>query len=271
MLVVQMLLPDPSLISNVGTEEELPLEQDFLLLRKGAAGSVKEPLPGAGPLRSGFTFSFSAEDGEEKDKFNRAELQTKKTNRKRLGRGQELPSIDNPLAFSLPFRLAEEAVKERSAHCVSDILSSRFSATDFSFISMGMRSPPAGSAPPERGVFGCPHGAHLNGSGLREGDKGSGAQQSTEGRPEREPARPRRSQVVHSSIWHSSDNRWRQSVSLSSNQTLGSSPPLGRERWQKLHAARALPGCGLVGKKEPTSDSRLNGASQRCRDRLLCS
>lgn len=71
-----MLLPDPSLNSNPGREAGLPVEPDFLLGREGAAGSVKEPLPGAGPLRSAFTFSFSAEEGGECDKFNRAELQT---------------------------------------------------------------------------------------------------------------------------------------------------------------------------------------------------
>lgn len=65
-----MLLPDPSLISNAGREDGLPMEPDFLLEREGTQGSVREPLPGAGPLRSGFTFSFSAEEGEKCDKFN---------------------------------------------------------------------------------------------------------------------------------------------------------------------------------------------------------
>ena len=75
-LVVLTLLPDPSLISNPGREVGLAVEPDFLLGMEGAAGSVKEPLPGARPLRSGFTFSFSAEEGGECDKFNRAEPQT---------------------------------------------------------------------------------------------------------------------------------------------------------------------------------------------------
>lgn len=65
LLMALMLLPEPSLISNPGREVGPPL--DFLLGREGAAGSVKEPLPGAIPLRSGFTFSFSAEEGEECD------------------------------------------------------------------------------------------------------------------------------------------------------------------------------------------------------------
>lgn len=60
LLAVLMLLPEPSLTSNPGSEAGLPLEPDFLLGRDGAAGSVKEPLPGAGPFRSGLTFSFSA-------------------------------------------------------------------------------------------------------------------------------------------------------------------------------------------------------------------
>lgn len=55
--------PEPSLTSNPGTEEAVPLETDFLLLGKGAAASVREPRPGGKPLRSGFTFSFSAADG----------------------------------------------------------------------------------------------------------------------------------------------------------------------------------------------------------------
>lgn len=57
-----------------------------------------------------------------------------------------------------------------------------------------------------------------------------------------EPPLPRRSQVVHSSIWHSSDNRWRQSVSFNSNQTLFPSPPLVRDSWHKLQPVRVFPG-----------------------------
>lgn len=54
------VLPEPSLTSNPGRKAGLPLEPDFLLGRDGATGSVKEPLPGAGPFRSELTFSFSA-------------------------------------------------------------------------------------------------------------------------------------------------------------------------------------------------------------------
>lgn len=78
LLTMLMLLPEPSLISNPGREAGLPLETDFLLGRDGAAaGSVKEPLPGVIPLRSVFTLSFSAEEGEECNRFNRAEQKTK--------------------------------------------------------------------------------------------------------------------------------------------------------------------------------------------------
>lgn len=69
-----LLLPEPSLMSNTGREAGPPLEPGFLLGREGAAESVREPLPGARPLRSGFTFSFSAEEGGECNEFNRAEL-----------------------------------------------------------------------------------------------------------------------------------------------------------------------------------------------------
>lgn len=74
LLAVLMLLPEPSLISNPGSKAGLPLEPDFLLGRDGAVDSVKEALPGAGPFRSGFTFSFSADAGEECNTFNITEL-----------------------------------------------------------------------------------------------------------------------------------------------------------------------------------------------------
>lgn len=74
LLMALMLLPEPSLTSNPGREAGPPL--NFLLGREGAAGSFTEPLPGTILLRSGFTFSFSAEEGEENDWFNRAEVQT---------------------------------------------------------------------------------------------------------------------------------------------------------------------------------------------------
>lgn len=46
------LLPEVSLTSTTGTETKLPVDPDFLLGADGAAMSVSETLPGAGPLRS---------------------------------------------------------------------------------------------------------------------------------------------------------------------------------------------------------------------------
>lgn len=84
LLVVVMLLPELSLTSRPGREAEPPLEPDFLLPgMEGTAGSVKEPLPGAGPLRSWFTFSLSAGEGEERDRnledLNYRQLRCRKT------------------------------------------------------------------------------------------------------------------------------------------------------------------------------------------------
>ncbi|KAF3839324.1 hypothetical protein F7725_018041 [Dissostichus mawsoni] len=62
LLMILTLLPDPSLTSSPGREEGLPVETDFLLGAEGIAESVTDPLPGPRPLRSGFTFSFSAEE-----------------------------------------------------------------------------------------------------------------------------------------------------------------------------------------------------------------
>ena len=69
LLVVLMLLLEPSLISDPVTEAGLPMELDFLLGSDGAAGSVREPLLVIGALRSGFGFSFSAEEWEERNKY----------------------------------------------------------------------------------------------------------------------------------------------------------------------------------------------------------
>lgn len=63
--MVVTLLPDPSLVSVPGEEAGLIEGAGFLLARDGMVASFREPLPGAGPLRSGFTFSFSAEGGKE--------------------------------------------------------------------------------------------------------------------------------------------------------------------------------------------------------------
>lgn len=76
LLVVPMLLLEQSLISDPVREAGLPMEPDFLLVRDGAAGSVREPLPGVGPLRSGFGFSFSAEEWEECNQYYRTYLLT---------------------------------------------------------------------------------------------------------------------------------------------------------------------------------------------------
>lgn len=65
-----MLFPEPSVISNPGRVGGPMLGTCFLLGMEGAAGSDKEPLPGARPLRSGIPFSFSTEDGQEYDKFS---------------------------------------------------------------------------------------------------------------------------------------------------------------------------------------------------------
>ncbi len=81
LVLVMMLLAEPSLLSNPGREAGLALAPNFLLGRDWVAGSVREPLPGARTLRSGFTFSFSAEERAEYNKFNRAQLLIKKVQR----------------------------------------------------------------------------------------------------------------------------------------------------------------------------------------------
>lgn len=53
---------------------------------------------------------------------------------------------------------------------------------------------------------------------------------------------PRGSQEVHSSIWHSSDNRWRLSVSFNINP----SPPLIHDSWQNIETARVFPLSRLI-------------------------
>jgi len=68
--MVLMLLPDPSGTSDPGSEVEPPLEPGFLLVAWTVGSAVKEPLPGAVPLRSGGTFSLSTEEEEECDNLN---------------------------------------------------------------------------------------------------------------------------------------------------------------------------------------------------------
>ena len=52
LLVMLVLFPELSQMSNPGREVGPPLEADFLLPTEGAVGSVKEDLLGTGPLRS---------------------------------------------------------------------------------------------------------------------------------------------------------------------------------------------------------------------------
>lgn len=62
LLVALMLLPEPSLTSNVGWDAGAALPTGFFGM-EGGAGSFKEPLPGIGIFLSALAFSLSAEAG----------------------------------------------------------------------------------------------------------------------------------------------------------------------------------------------------------------
>lgn len=57
-----MLLPEPSLTSNVGRDVGAALDAGFFGM-EGGAGSFKEPLPGIGIFLSALAFSLSAAAG----------------------------------------------------------------------------------------------------------------------------------------------------------------------------------------------------------------